>query len=178
MEPLMQSDPWTKIEMNVVRPICRRVVNARKHDPDTRAAEILGTIFLRSPTRPPSELNGQWLIQTAYGEAQKTYRQRKLVAACFEPAGSACEPDTGTPSVLESLCATERLSFLRTFVSELGERDRLVLYTRFPLRGERLSEADVARELGVTESRVRQIRVQLIDVLRDKFAARYPESLS
>ena len=51
-------------------------------------------------------------------------------------------------------------------LSELSDRERLVLTKRFGLRGEREHTlADVARELGVSVERVRQIQVRALSKL-------------
>jgi RNA polymerase sigma factor for flagellar operon FliA len=68
------------------------------------------------------------------------------------------------PGPEESLLVVERLQFLRAGVSELPERLRYIVEELF------LNDrpvADLAAELGVTQSRVSQLRTEALTLLRD-----------
>jgi RNA polymerase sigma factor for flagellar operon FliA len=71
--------------------------------------------------------------------------------------------DSG-PGPEESLLVTERLQFLRAGVSELPERLRYVIDELF-LKDRPVAE--LAAELGVTQSRVSQLRTEALTLLRD-----------
>jgi len=75
-------------------------------------------------------------------------------------------------SPLEALERRERESYLRDALALLPTRMRIVLAGYF-LEGR--SSADLAQELGVTESRVSQLRTEALSMVRHGMAAQYGE---
>jgi RNA polymerase sigma factor for flagellar operon FliA len=73
----------------------------------------------------------------------------------------------------EALERRELHAYLRDAVALLPERHRLVIVGYF-LEGQ--TSADLARFLGVTESRVSQLRSEALGMLRDGINAQFPES--
>ncbi|WP_232677512.1 sigma-70 family RNA polymerase sigma factor [Nocardioides sp. R-C-SC26] len=71
---------------------------------------------------------------------------------------------SGTPTPEESAMHRERLDYLVDAIEELPERMRVVVQEYF--LGER-PMAEIAETLGVTESRVSQIRAEALVMLRD-----------
>jgi RNA polymerase sigma factor FliA len=78
------------------------------------------------------------------------------------------DADSLEPS--EELEARELLAYLRDAVRLLPERHRLVVIGYF-LEGK--TSADLARFLGVTESRVSQLRSESLEMLRDAIESQY-----
>jgi RNA polymerase sigma factor for flagellar operon FliA len=78
--------------------------------------------------------------------------------------------DLVNPEPCEALEERELLAYLRDAVRLLPERHRLVVIGYF-LEGR--TSADLARFLGVTESRVSQLRSEALGMLRDGIEAQY-----
>lgn len=78
--------------------------------------------------------------------------------------------DESTPSATETLETREMLGYLREAIALLPERHRIVV-TGYFLEG--ATSAELADLLGVTESRISQIRSESTDMLRDAIAAQY-----
>lgn len=78
--------------------------------------------------------------------------------------------DLVNPEPSEELERRELLAYLRDAIRLLPERHRLVVIGYFI---ESRTSADLARFLGVTESRVSQLRSEAIEMLRDGIAAQY-----
>jgi RNA polymerase sigma factor for flagellar operon FliA len=78
--------------------------------------------------------------------------------------------DLVNPEPSEALEQRELLSYLRDAVHLLPERHRLVVIGYF-IEGR--TSAELARFLGVTESRVSQLRSEALDMLRDGINAQY-----
>jgi RNA polymerase sigma factor for flagellar operon FliA len=72
--------------------------------------------------------------------------------------------DDHTPDPAHSLLVGERMRYLKAAVEALPERLRLVVEQYF--LGER-PMTEIAKELGVTESRVSQLRAEALTLLRD-----------
>ncbi|MDQ1287663.1 MAG: sigma-70 family polymerase sigma factor [Actinomycetota bacterium] len=70
----------------------------------------------------------------------------------------------GAPRPDEALVAAERVGYLRDAIAELPERPRRVV-TGYYLENRQLSE--IAEELGVTQSRVSQLRAEGLDLLHE-----------
>jgi RNA polymerase sigma factor for flagellar operon FliA len=79
-------------------------------------------------------------------------------------------PDVVNPEPSEALEQRELLAYLRDAVHLLPERHRLVVIGYF-IEGR--TSIDLARFLGVTESRVSQLRSEALDMLRDAISAQY-----
>jgi RNA polymerase sigma factor for flagellar operon FliA len=86
----------------------------------------------------------------------------------YDAVGLGSDPEdilpAGGSTPDETLMARERLGYLRSAVSALPERLRIVVEGYF--FHERLMQ-DIADELGVTESRVSQMRSEALALLRD-----------
>jgi RNA polymerase sigma factor FliA len=74
------------------------------------------------------------------------------------------DADDRQPDPAQSLLAGERMRYLKAAVEALPERLRLVVEHYF--LGER-PMTEIAKELGVTESRVSQLRAEALTLLRD-----------
>jgi RNA polymerase sigma factor for flagellar operon FliA len=81
--------------------------------------------------------------------------------------------DVLNPEPSEALEQRELLAYVRDAVRLLPERHRLVVIGYF-LDGR--TSADLARFLGVTESRVSQLRSEALEMLRDGITAQYEVS--
>lgn len=79
-------------------------------------------------------------------------------------------PDVVNPEPVTVLEERELRGYLRDAVALLDERHRLVVIGYF-LEGR--TSADLARFLGVTESRVSQLRTEALGMLRDAIDAQY-----
>jgi len=80
--------------------------------------------------------------------------------------------DTRSLEPSEELELRELHAYLRDAVALLPERHRLVIIGYF-LEGQ--SSGDLARFLGVTESRVSQLRSEALGMLRDGISAQFPD---
>lgn len=78
--------------------------------------------------------------------------------------------DTSTPSAAETLETREMLGYLREAIALLPERHRIVV-TGYFLEGQ--TSCELAELLGVTESRISQIRSEATDLLREAISAQY-----
>ena len=78
--------------------------------------------------------------------------------------------DLHNPEPSEALEHRELLGYLRDAIRLLPDRHRLVIIGYF-IEGR--TSADLARFLGVTESRVSQLRSEAVDMLRDGISAQY-----
>jgi RNA polymerase sigma factor FliA len=78
--------------------------------------------------------------------------------------------DPGSVEPLEELETRELLGYLRDAVDLLPERQRLVIVGYF-LEGR--SSQDLARFLGVTESRISQLRSEALEMLREGIESQY-----
>ncbi len=152
-----------------VRTVARRV--------DLTSQELASSLG-RSPTR--DELAG------ALGVSQQELSQvqervyRAVVLALDHPASSpGDDDDTSLGDVLadrthleppEELEARELLGYLRDAVDLLPDRHRLVIVGYF-LEGR--TSLELASFLGVTESRISQLRSEALELLRDGIEAQY-----
>jgi RNA polymerase sigma factor FliA len=82
--------------------------------------------------------------------------------------------DPGSVEPLEELETRELLGYLRDAVDLLPERQRLVIVGYF-LEGR--SSQDLARFLGVTESRISQLRSEALEMLREGIESQYGAQL-
>ncbi len=78
------------------------------------------------------------------------------------------------PAPEEMLLQRERIGYLLDAVAELPDRLRLVVVRYFL---EELPMADIAAELGVSESRISQMRGEALDLLRDGLNAQLEPSM-
>jgi RNA polymerase sigma factor FliA len=92
------------------------------------------------------------------------HRASVLSLQGFAPeTGAAMVPD-GQRSPEQLICDREQLGYLHDAIGELPERLRYVVQSYF---FDQRQMADIAAELGVTESRVSQLRAEALVLLRD-----------
>jgi RNA polymerase sigma factor (sigma-70 family) len=75
-------------------------------------------------------------------------------------------PDPRAEDAYETVGRRVQAEHLPAMLAELGEREHLVVAARFGLRGPARTLSEVARELGVSAERVRQIEQRALDKLR------------
>ena len=143
-----------------------RSVRARARRADTARQELTGKLG-RTPT--PTELAE--LLGVAVGELSTVDEdvQRAAVLSLQGFSAGAAE-DMVTDSEMnpeEMLLHRERIGYLHDAVAVLPERLRFVVEASF-LQERPLAE--VAAELGVTESRVSQLRTEALALLKDGLA--------
>lgn len=101
------------------------------------------------------------------------HRASVLSLQGFAPeTGAAMVPDSQrTPEQL--VCDREQLGYLHDAIGELPERLRYVVQAYF---FDQRQMADIAAELGVTESRISQLRAEALKLLRHGMAAAEPDA--
>lgn len=127
-----------------------------------QAAERLHATLGRTPTR--DELAAALGTDVSTVDATRAAAERRVLSLDLPDSGVAetVRDDQQTPE--ESLIATERVHWLRTAVEVLPERLRVVVAGLYL---EDRTVADVADELGVTQSRISQLRTEALTLLRD-----------
>lgn len=128
--------------------------------------ETLTAALHRTPTDPE--------LAAASGISEAEIREvrggtDRAVMISLEPSVAGGEGPIGTladraPRPDEALVAAERLGYLRDAIAELPERQRVVV-SRYYLQQHPLAE--IADDLGVTASRVSQLRSEGLDLLRE-----------
>lgn len=142
-----------------------------------QAADVLAVRLLRPATR--SELAAELGISTADIDANQRDVHRAVVlsfqAMLDADAGEQMLP-TSEPSPDQVLLARERTAYLLDAVATLPERLRGVVVAVF---FEERSMQEIAAELGVTESRISQMRTEALALLRDGMNSQLsPEALT
>ncbi|TQL01646.1 sigma-70 family RNA polymerase sigma factor [Cellulomonas sp. SLBN-39] len=127
-----------------------------------QAAERLHATLGRTPTR--DELAAALGTDVSTVDATRAAAERRVLSLDLPDSGVAetVRDDQQTPE--ESLIASERVHWLRTAVEVLPERLRVVVAGLYL---EDRTVADVAAELGVTQSRISQLRTEALTLLRD-----------
>jgi RNA polymerase sigma factor for flagellar operon FliA len=100
------------------------------------------------------------ILRSAKGRIDETY-VGSLDSA--RPDTAACEPSDPDDEPLAVCVANETSEALRSWIGSLDERERMVTALSY---GEGLTLAEIGARLGVTESRVCQIRAGAIKQLR------------
>lgn len=145
------------------------------------AAEALANDLGRSPT--PAEIAGALgMTSQALAKVQDELARSVLLGidAIVSDTDLAGDGDVllratladDSPSADEELCERELGSYLRDAVELLPERHRAVIQGYF---FEGRSSQELGEELGVTVSRVSQIRSEAFDMLRQGLNAQYGE---
>ena len=126
------------------------------------AADSLRATLGRTPTR--EELAESMGTDTAALDAARMDAERRVLSidATEHPVAETIRDDDDTPE--ESLLAGERIHWLRSAVTCLPDRLRTVVEGLFL---EERSVAELAEELGVTQSRISQMRTEALGLLRD-----------
>ena len=140
---------------------------SRENRRRSRDVEAASTELVHQLGHTPSsaEVAEQLGMSTAELSAIRANNERASVVSLAALAPT--ENDIALPSRQEGpeelLVRREELGFLRDAVAELPDRMRLVVEEYFLARRKM---ADIAAELGVTESRVSQLRSQALSLLR------------
>ena len=126
------------------------------------AADSLRATLGRTPTR--EELAESMGTDTAAVDAARMDAERRVLSidATEHPVAETIRDDDDTPE--ESLLAGERIHWLRSAVGCLPDRLRTVVEGLFL---QERSVAELAEELGVTQSRISQMRTEALGLLRD-----------
>ncbi|MCL2454497.1 MAG: sigma-70 family RNA polymerase sigma factor [Micrococcales bacterium] len=126
------------------------------------AADSLRATLGRTPTR--EELAESMGTDTATVDAARMDAERRVLSidATDHPVSETIRDEDVTPE--ESLLANERIHWLRSAVTCLPDRLRTVVEGLFL---EERSVAELASELGVTQSRISQMRTEALGLLRD-----------
>ncbi len=124
--------------------------------------ERLTATLRRKPTR--DELAGAMGVEVrAVDDALRDAERRVLSMDATEGTAAVLVVD-GEPTPEESLLADERHRWMRAAVQTLPDRLRTVVEGLFL---QDRSVADLAAELGVTQSRISQLRTEALTLLRD-----------
>ncbi|WP_090031272.1 sigma-70 family RNA polymerase sigma factor [Cellulomonas marina] len=125
-------------------------------------SERLTASLGRTPTRHElaSALGSD--VETVDKARQDAERRVLSIDATERPVADIMPDDAPNPE--EALLADERLHWLRAAVDTLPDRLRLVVSGLFL---EDRSVVDLAEELGVTQSRISQLRTEALTLLRD-----------
>ncbi|GGJ82603.1 RNA polymerase sigma factor [Pilimelia anulata] len=140
-----------------------RSVRQRARQADTARQQLTAALG-RTPT--PTELAGALGVGVHEIEAVEEDVQRAVVLSLQGfTAGAAEEMVTErTPGPEETLLHRERIGYLHDAIEALPDRLRLVV-SRYFLQERPMAE--IAEELGVTESRVSQLRAEALALLKD-----------
>jgi RNA polymerase sigma factor FliA len=135
---------------------------ARRRD---QAVDELAAALGRTPTT--AELAEYLGVSVGEIDAVEEDVQRAVVLSIHgfaDPSSLDELVPAGDVSPDERLVAAERIGYLHDAIAELPERLRVVVVGYF---FDERSMADIAEELGVTESRVSQMRAEALVLLRD-----------
>ncbi|MFD1505468.1 sigma-70 family RNA polymerase sigma factor [Georgenia yuyongxinii] len=125
-------------------------------------SEQLTAALGRTPTR--EELAEALGVDVAEVEATRGDAERRVLSIDADGAAAAESLTAGGLGPEERLLVDEKLRYLSAGVSELPDRLRLVVEELF-FRDRPVVE--LAEELGVTQSRISQLRTQALGMLRD-----------
>ena len=146
-----------------------------------RTSHALATDLGRAPTA--DELAEAMDITPAQLRRIQDRVYRSVVLALDHTVSDEDDEDLSLVDVLtgddandpcETLETRELRAFLRDAVKNLPERHRLVIIGYFL---ENKTSADLARFLGVTESRISQVRTEALAMLRDGINAQFTDEL-
>jgi RNA polymerase sigma factor FliA len=140
-----------------------RQVRRRARETGAARAELAGTLGATPTNRAVAESLGVSVAEIERNDGDVQRAQVLSVEALRELAPDAV-PRSAAPSPDEQAEHRERLTYLVEAVAELPDRLRVVISEYF------LHErpmAQIAAELGVTESRVSQMRAEALVLLRD-----------
>lgn len=140
-----------------------RSVRARARQLETTRQALSATLGRTPTVRELAEALGVAVDEVASIE-EDVQRAVVLSLQGFAPGTADDMVHEGTPGPEELLLHRERLGYLRQAIDSLPERLRIVVSEYF------LAErpmAEIAKTLGVTESRVSQLRSEALTLLRD-----------
>ena len=140
-----------------------RSVRRRARDLDATRAQLAGILGRAPSTAEVAEAVGMTLGEIARNEEDIARAQVLSIQGAQDASLEDILPSSGaTPEQLVE--HRERLAYLVEAVTELPERLRIVISDYFL---EERPMAEIAAELGVTESRVSQMRAEALVLLRD-----------
>ena len=140
-----------------------RSVRRRARDLDATRAQLAGILGRAPSTSEVAEAVGMTLGEIARNEEDIARAQVLSLQGAQDASLDDLLPSAG-PTPEQLLEHRERLAYLVEAVAELPERLRIVISDYFL---EERPMADIAAELGVTESRVSQMRAEALVLLRD-----------
>lgn len=128
----------------------------------SNAADTLRASLGRTPTR--EELAASMGTDTAAVDAARVDAERRVLSidGTEHPVAEIIRDEAMTPE--EALLSGERVHWLRAAVTCLPDRLRVVIEGLFI---HERSVAELADELGVTQSRISQMRTEALGLLRD-----------
>ncbi len=125
--------------------------------------DVLQARLGRTPTT--AELAGELRLEVAELDRRRSDRERALLSLdAYDGAVADSLPATSTPDPEQHALAVERMGYLRASLQALPERLRDIVVGTFL---EQRPMSEIAAELGVTESRVSQLRTEALALLRD-----------
>jgi RNA polymerase sigma factor for flagellar operon FliA len=148
-----------------------RSVRSRARELESVRSHLIAALG-RSPR--PAELANTLGVSAAELSSIDADVQRASVLSLqgFAPeTGAALMPDT-QPGPEQLIVDREQIGYLHDAIEELPERLRFVVKSYF---FEQRQMSDIAVELGVTESRISQLRAEALKLLRHGMKAQYDE---
>jgi len=140
-----------------------RSVRRRARDLDATRAELAGILGRTPTTQEVANAAGMTIAEITHNEEDIARAQVLSLQGAQDASLDEMLP-TGGPTPEQLLEHRERLTYLVEAVAELPDRLRIVISDYF-LEERPMSE--IAAELGVTESRVSQMRAEALVLLRD-----------
>lgn len=140
-----------------------RSVRRRARELDSTRAQLAGILGRTPTTSEVAETAGMTLAEIAQNDEDITRAQVLSLQGAQDASLDEVLPTSG-PTPEQLVEHRERLAYLVEAVAELPDRLRIVISDYF------LDErpmAQIAAELGVTESRVSQMRAEALVLLRD-----------
>jgi RNA polymerase sigma factor for flagellar operon FliA len=129
--------------------------------------DVLQARLGRTPTTV--ELAGELRVEVAELDRRRGDRERALLSLdAFDGVVADGLAATSTPDPEQHALAVERMGYLRASLQALPERLRAIVVGTFL---EQRPMAEIAAELGVTESRVSQLRTEALALLREALYA-------
>jgi RNA polymerase sigma factor for flagellar operon FliA len=140
-----------------------RSVRRRARDLDATRAQLAGILGRMPSTEEVANAAGMTLAEIAQNEDDIARAQVLSLQGAQDTSLEDMLP-SGGPTPEQLVEHRERLTYLVEAVDELPERLRIVIADYFL---EERPMAEIAAELGVTESRVSQMRAEALILLRD-----------
>lgn len=146
---------------------------ARRRGRELEAAvEKLRGLLGRTPTR--EEVAHAMGVEVAAVDAARADVERRVLSLDLPDSTVADTVRDESAGPEDALLAAERVHWLRAAVAELPERLRTVVVGLYL---EDRSVAEVAADLGVTQSRVSQLRTEALALMRDGLNAAFEPGL-
>lgn len=140
-----------------------RSVRRRARDLDSTRSQLAGILGRVPSTAEVAQAAGMTVAEIAQNDEDITRAQVLSLQGAQDSSLDDVLPSAG-PTPEQLVEHRERLAYLVEAVAELPDRLRIVVSDYFL---EERPMADIAAELGVTESRVSQMRAEALVLLRD-----------